>query len=197
MVEQTAKIDAETILSRLKTAGRFKSMAELGRALEMSDQAIANANRRQSIAFPFFIKAYELVKMRNPDITLEKLIYGDTAEDDVADVEKKPADHVEIKRIGGGVVPFPVSLLRAGVNVSKLRAYLQLDRWLLIDISDNQIADGEFAFGAIERPVVRKCESLLDGTVAVEGIEKPQTVDDLKALTIVGRIIWRWTASGN
>lgn len=181
MAKLKAELNSREIIERIMQAADIKKASDLAEQLGLSPQALNNTGPRRSISLPLLL-AGQAIAIK--PVSLDYLVYGEEA-------ETEENDYISIQRVGGGrPVKFLKVLLRAGLNEEKLCAYIEGQKLYIIDSSDLTVTSGDFAFGDLLRPAIRRCKLELDGTVSVEGEIASYSLKALNRLKVAGRVVW-------
>jgi hypothetical protein len=188
-----ANVDVAAILERMAKAAGVKKVSELAGLTGLSQQALNQSKYRSSIALSLLVAF-----VAKTGASLNYLIYGSgpmlmRASEGPADTQTKEVtlgEYLYVERIGGGGVNIPAELIPRGVDAEMLRAYIQGDKIWLIDTADVSVTDGLFAFGAPDRPAMRRCKLKMNGSIIVEGEAEPQTAEALIEYKVIGRVVW-------
>jgi len=181
-----AAIDVESaeILERMRAVAGAANFSELAKQLNVKPQALAQAKDRKALSLPLLMAGAKL----GEGCTLDYLVYG---------AEESKQGHISIQRIGGGVCKFPEELLRRGIDIDTLSAYVYRDYLYIIDTADQKLKTGIFAFaGDPDFPAIFSCKKSRDGQIVID--EKLKNDDELADFlvdyNIVGRVIWQGSA---
>jgi transcriptional regulator with XRE-family HTH domain len=181
MAKLKAEIKALDVLERMKHVLHIPNIAQLAKALNVSQQSLAQADKRQSVSLPILMKCMELAE--RDDVTLDYLVYGK-----VGDLAVE-SDYMNIQRIDidEQSVKFYRQLLPQNITTTNLKCYIASDRLYLIDTFNSAIdADGVYALNSRKKPLFRECKILISGGYKI-GDELIESAD---GLVILGRVIW-------
>jgi hypothetical protein len=186
MAKIKTKADVKSILERMLKVSGMEDMEQLANKLGLSTQGLQSAKHRESIYLGLLMFAVD-----EWHTTLDYLVYGSGPMTRTADTSDDKLNMNIVITGENSTVNIPAKLFRQGTEEANLRAVIKDGIMFIVDTKNQSVTDGLFAFGDLERPVVRRCILQMDGSIHIEGIPEPQFFDSMPQYKIAGRVVWQ------
>ncbi len=186
---KSVEMDVVGVVNRMIEVSGSNNYAQLASLLGLSPSAINQIEKRQSISLHLL-----LLIVKNFNCSLDYLVYGHgpisaghtSALADESYIEIEPLHGEE-----GKAILFIKKLLPESEMIEDSLKFHAVGKKLwIINIADQNVVDGTFAFGDSIRPVICECRVQWDGKVIIEGDDKPKTIDEIKTVGVVGKVVW-------
>ena len=186
MAKIKMKADVKGILERMLKVSGMVDFEQMADKLGLSTQGLQSAKHRESIYLGVLMFAVE-----EWNTTLDYLVYGSGPMTRTADTSDDKLNLNIVVTGENSTVKIPAELFRQGTEEANLRAVVKDSSMYIVDTKNRAVTDGLFAFGDLERPVVRRCKLQMDGSIQIEGIPEPQFFDSMPQYKIAGRVVWQ------